>query len=346
MANNTSINNSFTLPSVIFGTSGLGNLYEAVPYETKLEIIKQSVTHAPGIPMFDTAGKYGAGLSLAVLGKCLKELNVPVDGVIISNKLGWYQTALTTPEPTFEKGIWKNLKNDAIQKISYKGIIECFEQGNELLGDYNSVMASVHDPDEYLAVAIDAKDEAKRYNDVLEAYAALSELKQQGKIMSVGIGAKNWKSIERISKDVQLDWVMIANSISIKSHPQDLLDFVQQLHKNGTVIINSAVFNGGFLVGRDYYNYVLVDKNTVEGKALYEWRAAFFELCNNFNIQPAEACFNFGFNIPGITSVAVSTGDPARVKKNIDMATKKIPAAFWEAMRENKLLEEQDEVKK
>ena len=139
------------LPPVIFGTSGLGNLYEAIPFETKLEIIKQSVLHSHGTPMFDTAGKYGAGLALEVLGKCLKALDVPKEGVIISNKLGWYQTELKTAEPTFEKGIWREMKNDAVQKISYKGILECFEQGNELLGAYDSQMASIHDPDEYLA---------------------------------------------------------------------------------------------------------------------------------------------------------------------------------------------------
>jgi D-threo-aldose 1-dehydrogenase len=338
--NVSTINKNTPLPPVIFGTSGLGNLYEVVPYETKLEIIRQSVTHAPGMPMFDTAGKYGAGLALEVLGKCLKELNVPKDGVIINNKLGWYQTELTTPEPAFEKGIWRDMKNDAVQKISYKGIIECFEQGNELLGDYDSQMASIHDPDEYLAAATDAKDDAKRYNDILEAYAALNELKQQGKIVSIGVGAKNWKSIERISKDVKLDWVMIANSLSVKSHPQDLLNFVQQLHKQDTFIINSAVFNGGFLVGRDFYNYVLVDKNTPEGKALYDWREQFFDLCNTFNILPAEACFNFGFNIPGVDSVAVSTVVPEKVKRNIEMATKKIPTDFWKAMKQKGLLEE------
>ena len=328
------------LPPVIFGTSGLGNLYEVVPYKTKLEIIRESVTHAPGIPMFDTAGKYGAGLALEVLGKCLKELNVPPDKVIISNKLGWYQTALLTDEPTFERGIWKGMKNDAVQKISYKGIIECFEQGNELLGGYNSQMASVHDPDEYLAAATDAKDDARRYNDIIEAYVALQELKEQGKIISIGVGAKNWRSIERIAKDVRLDWVMIANSLSLKSHPEDLISFVKQLHQNGTVIINSAVFNGGFLVGRDHYNYVLVDENTEHGRALYRWREQFFALCDSFGLQPAEACFNFGFNIPGVDSVAVSTVDPQKVKINIALATKKIPKSFWDAMKEKGLLEE------
>jgi len=345
MSINTSVHtnkNTLELPPVIFGTSGLGNLYEAVPFETKLEIIRQSVIHAPGIPMFDTAGKYGAGLALEVLGKCLKLLNVPATGVIISNKLGWYQTALKTAEPTFEKGIWRDMKHDAVQKISYKGILECFEQGNELLGDYASQMASIHDPDEYLAAATDAKDDAKRYNDMLEAYEALKELKAKGKVVSIGVGAKNWRSIERISRDIKLDWVMIANSLSVKSHPIALLDFVKELDKNGTVIINSAVFNGGFLVGRDYYNYVLVDAATAEGKALYKWRADFFDLCATFAVQPAEACFNFGFNIAGVSSVALSTTHPEKVKINIDMATKQMPAGFWDAMVYSGLLDNID----
>ena len=332
---------SIKLPPVIFGSSGLGNLYEAVPYETKLNIIKACVENAPnGVAMFDTAGKYGAGLALDVLGKCLKELNVPQDKVIISNKLGWYQVPLTTPEPTFEKGIWVGINHDAVQKISYNGILECFKQGNELLGDYNSQMASIHDPDEYLAAAVNANDEIKRYADILEAYKALHELKQQGKIISVGVGAKNWKSIQRISKEVKLDWVMIANSLSVHSHPADLIAFVKELHQKGTTIINSAVFNGGFLVGRDFYNYKLVDKNTAEGKALYDWRAKFFTLCQSFNIQPAEACFNFGFNTPGIDSVALSTSLPEKVRTNVSMATKQIPKDFWLAMKHQGLLEE------
>jgi len=44
------------------------------------------------------------------------------------------------------------------------------------------------------------------------------------------------------------------NNLSLKSHLEDLLVFVKQLYESGNVIINPAVFNGGFLVGRDYYN--------------------------------------------------------------------------------------------
>jgi D-threo-aldose 1-dehydrogenase len=330
------------LPPVIYGTSCLGNIYQATPYETKLAIVKACVENAPnGVAVFDTAGKYGAGLALESLGKCLKELGVAKDKVIISNKLAWYQVPLTTPEPTFEKGIWIDLKNDAIQKISYNGIIECFEQGNELLGDYHSQMASVHDPDEYLNAAVDTADEVKRYQDILDAYQALNNLKQQGKVRSIGVGAKNWKSIQRITNDVNLDWVMIANSLTLHSHPKDLLDFVRTLHTKGITIINSAVFNGGFLIGSNFYNYTPVNEKTEKGKLLYDWRKKFFSICSKHQITPAEACFNFGFHIPGVNSVALSTTKPEKVKSNVAMATKQVSQAFWKEMIEEGLMEKE-----
>ncbi|NTW99443.1 MAG: hypothetical protein HGB35_05860 [Geobacteraceae bacterium] len=49
--------------------------------------------------------------------------------------------------------------------------------------------------------------------------------------------------------DVPLDWVMIANSLTIKNHPPELLRFVTQLHSKGVLIINSAVFHSGHRAG-------------------------------------------------------------------------------------------------
>ena len=330
------------LPPVIWGTSGLGNIYQALPYETKLAIVKEYVENSPGIPVFDSAGKYGAGLALEVLGQCLRDLNVDPKNVIISNKLAWYQTELTTPEPTFEKGIWKDIDHDAVQKINYEGILACFEQGNELLGTYVPQMVSVHDPDEYLAAAKDENDEKRRYQDILDAYRALTDLKKQGKVTAIGVGSKTWQVIKRIAADVDLDWVMVANSLTLKSHPQELISFIGELHQKNISVINSAVFNGGFLTGSDFYNYEEVNPSTAKGKELCDWRNAFFNLCKEFDIQPAEACFNFGFNIPGVNSVALSTSKPEKVKSNIEMATKKIPPEFWKAMQNRGLLNKND----
>src|SRR5476651_1083414 len=194
-----------TLPRVIFGTSGLGNLYTVLSDDVKRAIIEESVKYSPKPAVFDSAGKYGAGLALESLGRSLKQLNVNPSDVLISNKLGWVRTELKTPEPTFEPGVWRDLKHDAVQKISYDGIIECFEQGNELLNGYIPQMVSVHDPDEYLAKAQSVEEDAKLYNDILEAYRALETLKREGKAQAIGVGAKDWRSIARVYEEVDLD---------------------------------------------------------------------------------------------------------------------------------------------
>ncbi|CAM3876257.1 aldo/keto reductase [Mucilaginibacter galii] len=328
------------LPQIIFGTSGLGNLYVALPHEVKCQIVSQSIQHSQKPAVFDSAGKYGAGLALEDLGKCLQELNIAPKDVLISNKLGWVRTELKTPEPTFEPGVWIDLKHDAVQKISYEGILECYEQGNELLGIYDAQLVSVHDPDEYMAAATSEADKTKRYQDILDAYRALAELKQQGKVKAIGVGAKDWKIIQKISADIDLDWAMIANSMTLHSHPQDLLDFMTELENKGTAIINSAVFNAGFLTGGNFYNYREVLPQTPEGDALINWRNQFYEICREHEVDPATACVKFGLNAPGVTSIALSTTNPNRVASNIEMKDKTIPEAFWQHLNAAGLISE------
>ncbi len=328
------------IPKVISGTSLLGNLYRELPHDAKKAIVAAYIEACEGTPMFDCAGKYGAGLALESLGKCLKELAVEKNKVLISNKLAWVRKPLTTPEPMFERGIWHNLTHDAEQNISYKGILRCFEEGNELLGDYRAQIVSVHDPDEYLAAAKDENDYKKRYNDIIEAYQALVELKNKGMVTGVGIGAKDWKAIQLISKDIQLDWVMIANSYTIYSHPKELIDFIAWLHQQGITIINSAVFHGGFLMGSDYFNYVQLNKDLPEHKKYYDWRDRFFTLCKAYNVEPAAAAIYFALHVPGIKSIALNSSNPDRVRQNISMANIEIPRDFWNRMKEDGLIDE------
>src|SRR5207253_102417 len=157
--------------------------------------------------------------------------------------------------------------------------------------------------------------------------------KAEGKVQAIGVGAKNWKSIERISKDVKLDWVMIANSMTIKSHPVELVAFMERLQQQGVKIINSAVFHAGFLIGGDHYDYKLIQPDTEANKATFKWREDFFALCKSHGILPAEACVQFALRAPGVVSIALNTTSPNRVKDNVEMANVVIPKSFWEDMK-------------
>jgi len=327
-----------SVPPVIFGTSALGNLYSTLSDEIKTKIVDECFKHVPGPVFFDSAGKYGAGLALEMLGSCLRKLNTDPDKVIISNKLGWIRTELKTPEPTFEPGVWRNLKYDAIQNISYEGIITCFEQGNDLLGGYMPQLVSVHDPDEYIAVARSEAEKERLYSQIIDAYRALSDLRSQGKVRAVGIGAKNWKVIQKVSGDVKLDWVMFANSMTIMCHPPDLQDFMKVLQGKGVGIVNSAVFHAGFLTGGNYFDYVLIKPDTPENRARFKWRDDFFALCKKHNIQPSTACINFAMTVPGVVSISLNTSNPARIKDNVESVMADVPREFYADMVKHNLI--------
>ena len=57
------------IPRIIYGTSCLGNLYEALSEETKLAISREWFAHHAPPAVIDTAGKYGAGLALEMIGE-------------------------------------------------------------------------------------------------------------------------------------------------------------------------------------------------------------------------------------------------------------------------------------
>ena len=116
------------VPQVVYGTSYLGNLYRELPYEEKLELMKRWFECTEKPLVIDTAGKYGAGLALEVIGKGLARLGISPCDVLISNKLGWYRIPLAAEEPTFEPGAWAGLDYDCEQTFGYDGIIQCFEQ--------------------------------------------------------------------------------------------------------------------------------------------------------------------------------------------------------------------------
>ncbi|TAL05023.1 MAG: aldo/keto reductase [Verrucomicrobia bacterium] len=326
-------NTGVQLPPIVFGTSCLGNLYEVVADDVKAAICRNWFSAVPCPVALDSAGKYGAGMALEVMGRNLRALKIKPEQVVISNKLGWYQIPLRGTEPTFEPGAWAGLTHDAEQRISREGIAACWEQGCELLGGYVPQMVSVHDPDEYLAAAKSQPEREQRRGEILDAYEVLFQLKLVGQTKAVGIGSKDWRVIRDLARDISFDWVMLACSFTILEHPPELLEFIAELNQRGVFIINSAVFHAGFLTGGKFFDYRVLSPDNKDDAPLFVWREKFFALCQKHDVAPAAACVQFSMSAPGIFSVALNTGNPKRIAENAAMATTRLPDAFWRELK-------------
>lgn len=339
--------------NILFGTSILGNLYYELKYQNKKELIQEIIQQINKKKnneekgeekenqnqkiIFDTAGKYGAGLALETLGKILEELNIDTNDIQISNKLGWRRMPLIETEPTFEKGIWINLQYDAYQDISYEGIMESYKEGNQLLGKYRATIVSIHDPDEYLHNAKDENDLIQRKYNLDEAYRALFELKSRGEVESIGVGAKDYNVIEYICNRFQLDWIMTACQMTPYLHPKPHRDLLSKLfYENNIHIINSAVFNSGFLIGGDFFNYQHVQQET--HPELFDWREKFNQFCSNHSINPVHICIQFSFIFQEIKSIALNPGSIDQLHNDLFFLKQSIPREIWQQLQNEQLI--------
>jgi len=320
------------LSPIVFGTSCLGNLYREIPFETKVEIAAEWFK-AFNRPVIDSAGKYGAGLSLECIGKALKALGKKNGDLTISVKLGWRRSRRLRrlgdkppyqfEEPTFEPGAWKGIEYDAMQDISYDGILRCYEEAKDLLDGFPINLVSVHDPDEYLV----AKDAKNAEADIIGAYKALFELKARGDVESVGIGSKDWHAIEMLWREgVRFDWAMFACQPTILVHPPELISFVNELKSAGVTLIDSAVFNGGFLLGSDMLDYRKADPE--KDAEVFAFRERYLNLCRRYGLDPAAPAVQYAYRL-GFDSVALNTSSPKRILQNASYASVTVPDGFW-----------------
>jgi len=208
--------------------------------------------------------------------------------------------------------------------ISYDGILRCFEEGNDLLGEYSVTMVSVHDPDDFVEEAESEEERRNRMSSVMEAYNCLNDLKSQGRVESIGIGVKNPVIIEQLLiQGVHFDWTMMAGVLTPYSHSIFVRTLLKTMNVRSIQVINAAVFNSGFLVGEAFFNYVLQDQ--LRNPELFEWRINFFEVCEQHHLQPDHVCVQFSFLFSEVTSVALNACSLQHVGANYRNVYESIP---------------------
>lgn len=333
-------NTGLVLPPVVFGSTCLGNLFVQISDQGKRDLVREWFRCMPKPIAIDSAGKYGAGLALQVIGRELSEMGIADSDVLIINKLGWRRAPLTGPEPTFEPGVWIGLEHDAVQDISYDGILRCHQDGCEMLSSYKPQLISAHDPDEYLAAATDRDDRKKRLEDVIGAYKAMAELRDAGEVAGIGVGAKDWKCIQELDKYCDFDWVMMANSLTIMNHPPELIEFVESLQARNVALINSALTHGGFITGGEFFDYRPIDDESLADQERLRYRATLQEVCESHGQSVYDVSVAFGRSHPAVTSIALSTSRVDRVAQMVESATKEMPVELWIELREKGMISE------
>lgn len=304
-----------------FGGASMGNMYTVAHDDEALEAIRSA--YDAKVRYFDTAPMYGFGKSEKLYGSVLKDQ--PRDSFVLSSKVGRLIVA-GKPTPESEETCFVEI-DDAYPVFDYSrdGVLRSLEESRKRLGFDKIDIVYIHDPD--------VNDCFKQALE--EAFPTLAELKSQGIIGAIGAGMNQAEMLCDFAKNADFDCFLLAGRYTLLDQIalKELLPLCQQ--KNISIIIGGA-YNSGILatgaVEGAHYNYAPAPPEIMEKTRKIE------SVCARFNIPMKAAALQFPFGHPTVVSNIPGVKTRARFEENLSLFTHPIPAEFWTALKEEKLL--------
>ncbi len=326
-------NTKLQVSTLGFGAASMGNLYQAVANSEAQATLTAAIN--AGINLFDTAPRYGLGLSERRVGDALRDL--PAADYVLSTKVGRILTAdrqANTSELRY--GFATPMPFDAHYDYTYDGIMRSFEDSLQRLGLAKIDILLVHD------IGVDTHgDKDQFYFDQLSSsgYKALDELRSSGLIQAVGLGVNESQVCERAMDIGQFDCFLLAGRYSLLEQ-DPLHNLLPKCIEHGASIILGGPYNSGILatgVKGDrvpLFNYEPAPKEIIKQVDEIE------NVCEKYQVTLAAAALQFPLGHPVVSSVIPGLGNERRVKTTLDLFSEDIPNEFWQALQAKGLLDE------
>ncbi|MFF2157852.1 aldo/keto reductase [Paenibacillus chitinolyticus] len=315
-----------------FGTAPLGNMYRNIPEAEAMATV--DAAWESGVRYFDTAPFYGAGLAEIRLGEALSKRNR--DDYVLSTKVG--------------RIISDELEDPAARDLGEKGGLFEFGRKNKIIPDYSadatlrSIEQSlkrlktdrldfvyIHDiaqdfyGDEWLS-----KFESARTG----AFRVLTRLREEGVIKGWGLGVNRVEPIELMLdlEEAKPDVSLLAGRYSLLDHERALQRVMPAAVKHNMDIVAGGPYSSGVLAGGTHFEY---QKASPEIIAKVE---KIKNIADRHQISIKAAALQFSLANPAVAAVVPGATRPERIAEDKAALNTVIPAAFWEEMREQKLV--------
>jgi len=307
------------------GTGPLGMVHDERIWT---EIIDTAWT--TGIRTFDTSPFYGFGNSEQRLGR---ELTKHDRGeYVLATKVGRLLRADGPIEPFAEAYYYPGgMPGDVPRSVydySAGAARESLVESRQRLGIDQIDIVHIHDVIE-LSSEISHIDEATR-----ETYPALAELRKNGVIAAVGVGAQVNRVLTELGENCNFDCFLIAGRYTMLD--QSAVDEVLPLclRKNIAVIIGSP-YNTGILHDPrpdSTFDFVQAPSNLIE-------KARKLKLvCDKYNVPLPAAAIQFPFAHPAVVQVLTGARSAKELQENLRLIQFEIPAELWRDLRNSGLI--------
>jgi D-threo-aldose 1-dehydrogenase len=304
-----------TITKLSFGTAPLGGLYTSISEADADDVV--AAAFEEGINYFDTAPLYGHGRSETRLGRGLSRAKAPF---VLSTKIGevlnptvnantsWFADADRGLEPVFD--------------FSRDGVLRSIDESLERLGVDHIDIVYIHDPDDYVEIALN------------ESYPALHDLRSQGVIKAIGIGMNQSAVPTRFVNETDIDIVLIAGRYTLLDQSAQIDLFPAARRKNVAIVIG-GVYNSGVLAnpnpGATYDYQPASDEIISRARAVRD-------VLSEFDVSLTAAALQVPLRHPAVNAVLTGSRNVNELRANIEDFNRDLSDEIWGALEDRGLV--------
>ncbi|AAP28755.1 MULTISPECIES: aldo/keto reductase [Bacillus] len=315
-----------------FGTAPLGNMYRNIPEEEAIATVDAAWDN--GVRYFDTAPLYGSGLAEIRLGEALSKRNR--DEYFLSTKVG--------------RIISDELEDPSTRDLGEKGGLFEFGRKNKIINDY-SADATLRSIEDSLKCLKTDRLDFVYIHDVAQdfygdewisqfeiartgAFRALTQLRDEGVIKGWGLGVNKVEAIELMLdlEEAKPNVSLLAGRYSLLDHERALERVMPAAVKNNMDIVVGGPYSSGVLAGGTHFEYQKASPEIIAKVNKMK------NLADRHGISIKAAALQFALANPAVAAVIPGASKPERIAEDQAALKTVIPAAFWEEMREQKLV--------
>ncbi len=306
-----------------FGGSAIANLYHPTAPEDAYGAIVTA--WESGIRYFDTAPRYGYGLSERRMGDALRQY--PRAEYVISTKVG--RLLIPDASPKQRDNFPESLPFREQYDYSYDGVMRSFEHSLQRMGTHYIDILYIHD----IGKTTHGDAHAAMLKTVLEGgYRALTELREQKVIRAIGLGVNECDVCLEVMPYTDFDCFMLSGHYTLLKQ-EALLKLFPACAQRNIAIIAASPYDSGILANGQHYNYEVASHQIVRRVSAIQ------KICDAHQVDLPHAAIQFPLQHPQIVSVVTGARNQEQISLSVNYLQQKVPERLWRALKEAELID-------
>ncbi|TCO35524.1 D-threo-aldose 1-dehydrogenase [Kribbella steppae] len=147
------------------------------------------------------------------------------------------------------------------------------------------------------------------------AYSVLNDLRRDGVIKAIGVACNDWRVLDRIVRDVELDAVLLAGQYSLLD--QSATPLLDRCLARGVSVIVS-----GILTPQVLQTEQSSDPATIRARRISA-------VCERYGVSLPQAALAFPSRHSAVTSVLIAAASPAEIRADAALVRQPVPSTLW-----------------